>query len=324
LGPIENDISAACAAISDYERLPIISPTATEPDLTRLTDYFYQINSTIDMRAKLLAQYALDSLDISRIATFSPLENHFIRMVETFVETIESAGAEVIAQEWYYPGDQDFSKQFMNLKRKGLKYAFSDSVLQVNQDFGQEQIDSLYKEFIKLEQEKLEEADVQVDSADIPVTTIDGIFIPIYKEDLPFIAPQVAYSNIRSQYLGNGDWYDIEQLKKNKNYINGIIFVTDGFVNEESWDFRRFRNEYRTKLKKTPTFYSIIGYDSFRYMLSAINNENNLIKREEYLNRLENIEKYIGIYRNIHMNEDRVNQNLQLLKYNYGQVIPMD
>jgi ABC-type branched-subunit amino acid transport system substrate-binding protein len=276
------------------------------------------------MRAKYLAQFASDSLQISRFATFSPLDNHFLRMVEAFVATVETAGAEVVAQEWYYPGDQDFSKQFMSLKRKGLKYAFGDSVLSINPELGPVQIDSLYDEYVRIAKEELTKSETKLDSADIPVTGIDGIFIPIYKEDLPFIAPQIAYSNIRSQYLGNGDWYDLEQLKKNKNYINGIIFVTDGFINEESWDYRRFRNEYRSSIKKTPSLYNIIGYDSFRYILSAISNVNSIIKRDEFLQRLENMENHIGIYRNIYLNEERVNQNLQLLRFNYGQIIPIN
>ena len=324
LGPIENDISAACAALSDYERLPLISPTATEPDLTRLTDVFFQINSTIDMRAKYLAQYASDSLHISRFATFSPLDNHFLRMVETFVTNVETAGAEVVSQEWYYPGDQDFSKQFMNLKRSGLKYAFRDSILKLNPNLDLFQIDSLYNDYIEIARKDLVKSEAKLDSADIPVTSINGIFIPIYKEDLPFIAPQIAYSNILSQYLGNGDWYDLEQLKKNKNYINGIIFVTDGFINEESWDYRRFRNEYRSSLKKTPNLYNIIGYDSFKYMLSAISNVNSIIKRDEFLRRLEAIDNYTGIYRSIKLGSDKVNQNLQMLKFNYGQIIPIN
>ena len=323
VGPLENDITAACAAISHYEQLPLLSPTATENDLINFSDYFFQINTPIDIAAESIAQYALDSLKISRFATFAPIDDHFVKMVDKFKDTIEKAGAEICAQAWYYPGDQDVYKQFMKIKREGLKLEFSDSLLTKLPDLLPEQIDSLYSEFLSAEEEKTELNKSKIDSADIPVTSIDGIFIPIFKEDLQYIAPQIAYSNIQAQYLGNSDWYDIEQLKKNKNYINGIIFGTDGYLNEESWDYRQFRNEFRTKFKKSPTLYSVIGYDSFKYILQAYDTANPNMSRNQFLRNLRKLNTYNGVYRTVELSRKRVNQTLKLLKYNYGQIIPL-
>ena len=323
LGPLENDVAAACAVVSDYEKLPLFSPTATENNLTGISNYFYQLNGTLDNRAETLARYALDSLNIKRFATFAPIDNQFIQMVNKFVETLEFSGADLVAQEWYYPGEQDFNKQFMKLKRKGLKYSFIDSMKLENEFISQGMIDTLYTEYIKDEKERIKEYNLKVDSADIPVTGIQGVFIPIYKEDMKFIAPQIAYSNIQAQYIGNSDWYDPDELKKNKNYINGIIFGTDGFINEENWDYKKFRNDFRENMKKTPDQYNLIGFDSFKFMLSAIKSENNNFTRENYLNNIRSITKYKGLYRTINLNVDRYNYNLFLLKYAYGQIIPL-
>jgi ABC-type branched-subunit amino acid transport system substrate-binding protein len=324
VGPLENDITAACAAISHYEQLPLLSPTATENDLVNFSDYFFQINTPIDIAAESIAQYALDSLKISRFATFAPIDDHFVKMVDKFADTVEKAGAQIIAQAWYYPGDQDVYKQFMKIKRVGLKLAFTDSLSKQTPELLPDELDSLYKEFLTLEEKKIEEMKAKVDSADIPVMSIDGVFIPIFKEDLEFIAPQIAYSNIQAQYLGNSDWYNHEQLKKNKNYINGIIFGTDGYLNEESWNYRQFRNEFRTKYKKTPTLYSVIGYDSFKYILQAYDPINQNMSRNQFLRNLKKLNTYNGIYRTIELTKKRVNQALQLLKYNYGQIIPLN
>ena len=323
IGPLENDIATACAAISSYEQLPLVSPTATDNDLTGFSDYFFQLSSTIDITAETLAKYALDSLHLRRFATFSPMDEHFIKMVDTFTSTVESAGAEIVSQAWYYPGDQDVYKQFMKLKRVGLKIEFTDSLTTKFPEITVGELDSLYKEYVTLEEEKLEETKSKIDSADIPIKTIDGIFIPIFKEDIQFIAPQIAYSNIQAQYLGNGDWYDSEQLKKNKNYINGLVFGSDGYLNEESWDFRQFRNQFRTKYKKTPDVYAIIGYDTFKYLLKAYDPKVTDLSRTQFLRNLNNIGGYEGIYKTIKLGNTRFNQNLKLIKYNYGQFIPV-
>lgn len=323
MGPVENDMAAACASLSSYEEMPLISPTATESGLTNFSDYFFQLNTQIDTKAEIIARYALDSLKLKRFVTFAPIDDHFVKMVEKFTEVIEEGGAEIVAQEWYYPGDQDVYKQFMKIKRIGLKFAFTDSLIQKNPEIEPQMLDSLYAEYITLEQERIEEEKIKVDSADIPVTTIDGMFIPIFKEDLPFIAPQIAYSNIQAQYLGNSDWYDADLLNKNKNYINGIVFGSDGYLNEESWDFRQFRNEYRTKHKKSPTIFTLIGYDSFKYMLQAYDPTKSM-DRNQYLRNLKKLGKYNGVYRTIDINRNRFNQSLRLLKYNYGQIIPLN
>lgn len=323
-GPIENDIVSACAALSDYEHLPIISPTATDNDLTTLTDYFFQVNSTLEMRADMLATYAVDSLGIKRFATFSPIENHFAQMVDEFTRILKTRSIEVVTQQWYYPSDQDMHKQFMNIKRIGLWYAFADSLRLVDPSFDSLKIDSLYRVYKKNEEERLKETQTKIDSADIAVSSIDGIFIPIYKEDIKFIAPQIAYSNIQSHYLGNGDWYNPEELKKNKNYINGLIFISDGFLDEENWDYRNFRNKYRESLNVTPNTYNLIGYDCMRFMLKPFEKGNMILNRTEYMSRLKQIGRFDGLYRRILLDDQNRNTALRILRFNYGQIIPVN
>jgi ABC-type branched-subunit amino acid transport system substrate-binding protein len=321
-GPIENDISAALSALSEYENLPLFSPTASDDGITDLSDYFFQLNSTIKTRMNILARYVMDSLSVKRFSTFAPVDNIFIKMSDDFVKTMKEAGSHLVSQEWYYPGDQDFNKQFMQIKRIGLKYAFRDSVWQEFPELDTLTVDSLYYEFQIAEKERLEETNTKIDSADIPVTSIGAIFIPIYKEDLQFVAPQIAYSNIRAQFIGNEDWYDLEQLKKNKNYINGLIFISDGFVDEENWDFKNFRNNFRERFKKSPSHYNIIGYDCFRFMLKGLTN-GQVITREAFQQNVEKIGNFQGIYRSIFLNEDHQNKNVKILKYDYGQLVPL-
>jgi len=324
LGPVENDISSACAAISDYEKLPIVSPTATDDEITELTDYFFQINSTLEMRARILADYAIDSLKIKRFATFSPVENHFAYLVDEFSRILQMRSKEVVTQQWYYPSDQDLNKQFMNIKRIGLKYAFMDSLKSVDPLLDTLQIDSMYAAYRTMEEERLKESNTKIDSADIAVSSIDGIFIPIYREDIKFIAPQIAYSNIQAQYIGNGDWYNLEELKKNKNYINGLVFISDGFLDEENWDYRNFRNKYRVAMNMTPTTYNLIGYDCLRFMLKPFDQGNIILSRADYAAKLKQVGQFNGLYRKIKLDDQNRNTLLQLLRFNYGQIIPLN
>ena len=323
-GPIENDISAACAAISDYEKLALVSPTATDGEIGNLTNNFFQLNSTVLKRAEVLGNYAVDSLKIRRFATFSPVDKHFVKMVDRFNEVVLQDSQEVVVQEWYYPGDQDVNKQFMRIKREGLRLTFIDSLFLENPSVDSSHVDSLYRLYQEEQTELFKETETKIDSADIPVFSIGGIFVPIYKEDIKFIAPQIAYSNIQAQFLGNGDWYDTEELKKNKNYINGIIFVTSGYLDKENWDYRQFRNKFRTAKQKTPTRYNLIGYDTMKFMLAPLQNLSTAPSRETYIGNLKQIRTHNGIYRSLEMDNNNCNIRLQLIKYDYGQMIPLN
>ena len=324
LGPLEDDISAVCAALSTYENLALVSPTATDDGLAELSEAFFQLNSTISKRAEYLAQYAIDSLDIKRFATFSPVNKQFTRMVDRFSDLVRERNRTVVSQEWYYPGDQDVNKQFMNIKRKGLRLTYMDSLFSSNPKLDTSAVDSLYRIYRKEQKELYEETQTKIDSADIAVTSVDGLFIPIYREDIKFIAPQIAYSNIQTNLLGNGDWYEPDELKKNKNYINGIVFISNGYLDEENWDFRKFRNNFRTALKKTPTIYNVLGYDTFNFMLTPLKEMSTIPSRESYTMKLKTIRKYQGLYRSLEMDEKNRNMKLQLLKFDYGQILPLN
>ena len=69
----------------------------------------------------------------------------------------------------------------MKIKREGLKLSFTDSLSLKMPDITQEKLDSLYDDFLALEEEKMKETKTNIDSADIPVMSIEGVFIPIFK-----------------------------------------------------------------------------------------------------------------------------------------------
>ncbi len=324
VGPVENDISTACAAVADYEKIALLSPTSTEPNVQSVSNYFFQLSTPVDVLGKNIAQYAIDSLQVNRIASLAPIDHHFIKLVDSFMDTMEEEDCQIVAEEWYYPGDQDFYKQFMKIKRKGLKLTFADSVMIAAPETTEEQLDSLYIEYKKTELEKLEETHTRIDSADIPVNSIDGLFIPVYKEDIQFIAPQIAYSNIQAQILGNQDWYDIPLLKKHKSYLNGLIFGTTGYLDEQNWDYKKFRNDYRNERNKTPDNFNMMGYDSINFLLAALGDNPRLLSRPEVFNRLSSAGRFRGVFMDILLNADHRNTRTRLLKYALNQIIPLN
>ena len=323
-GPIENDVTAACAAIAEYEKLPLISPTSSENKLTELSPYVVQLATPVNIISESLVENLSDSLQNKRVVTLAPIDNYFIELTDAFIKKYKKIGGKIAAEQWYYPGDKDFSKQFKQLKRIGLKLAFQDSLMQLDSTVSTAVVDTMYNNYIEEKKLLLEESGAKIDSADIPVTTFDAIFMPIYTEDISLIASQYAYYNIQAQILGNSDWYDPEALKKNRRYLNGMIFISDGFIDSDDWDYRQFRNNFRDKHKRTPEQFDIIGFDCFNYLIKVVSNNKTGINRENFINTITSTPKYKGIYRHFEIDFNRYNKSTRILKYLHGVTVPLN
>ncbi|KAA3614899.1 MAG: outer membrane protein assembly factor BamD [Calditrichaeota bacterium] len=320
-GPVENDIVAAVAAIADYEGITIVSPTASSDQIKNVSENCINLAPTVKTMAGVIQSYAYDSLKINRLATFAPIDDYFLNMTEEFVTLYQEKGGVVATQEWYYPGDQNYKKQFRKLKRVGLRLAFKDSLVLDNPEISDKSVDSSYVIYMKEQRELLKETKTKIDSADIPVTTFDGMFVPVFEDDINFIASQFAFSNFQTQLLGNSDWYNKDALKKNRNYVNGIVFVADGYLNEEGWDYRQFRNNFRNTYHETPEKFELIAYDSFKFLSNTFGKTK--VSRSNFLEKVVQLKPYQGIYRSFDIDRSRSNKSVRILKYIYGQVIPV-
>jgi ABC-type branched-subunit amino acid transport system substrate-binding protein len=323
IGPLENDISAACAAIINYNKLTMITPTASDKSLTNISDYIVQLSVPVNVLGQSLADYMADSLEGKRFVTLAPIDPYFKDITASFANRLMERGAILAAQEWYSPGAKDFTQQFKRIKRIGLKLSFADSVMNADSTVFSSDIDSLYNLYKEEQYLEFSESNTKIDSADIPVEAFNGFYMPLYQDDINMIAPQFAYYNFQCQILGNKDWYDLKELKRNKRYINGLIFSSTGYLNEESWNYKQFRNNYRVEMKDTPAMFELQGYDDMNFILKVLN-VGHIITRDNFLPNFMKIENFKGVYQSFDVGEKRYNSSVRILKYLYGQLVPLN
>ena len=77
-------------------------------------------------------------------------------------------------------------------------------------------------------------------------------------------------------------------------------------------------------MQKTPTKYNLIGYDTFSYILQYLNKLKKPINRDEFIELINKRTKYNGIYRNIILDNQNSNSNVQMIKYKYGQFLTLN
>jgi len=136
------------------------------------------------------------------------------------------------------------------------------------------------------------------------------------------VAPQLAQHNIRTQILGGEYLDDLETLKKQQiqPYINGVIFVSDYFPDENNRDFRTFRSEFRLQMKKTPERWEVFGYDAYNLVENAM--ENGATTGSGISRQLEKLDGYRGKKGLISFEgNNRINRDVNILQFIDGKII---
>lgn len=301
IGELESSITAGIGALAASQDIPLIGPAATENEVASVGGTVYQLNSDLERKGQALAQYAFQELGFRTFASLAPADEYGQQMVDSFTSEIDRLGGRIVAQSWYYGTPEDLSRQFKSIREAAFSYDSTD-------------VEELIKE--------AEEQGEDLEEKDIPVLSIDAIFLPIYADEIKYVAPQFALSNIRTQILGGEYWDDGDILSQSQiqPYVEGAIFVSDYFPDTENRAFRNFRNDFRSKMKKTPERWEVFGYDAFRILSEAIHK--GATTGGEINRSLNSLSNYPGIKGGISFRgNNRVNYEVNFLQFIKGNII---
>ena len=319
LGTLESGPTAAIAAVSSYGNVPMLAPTGTETGIADLGKNVFQMDGNMDVRGKILAEFAIRNLHLKTFVILAPADEYGKQITDSFAATIDRLGGKILAESWYYEGAMDFKSQLSHIRNVGLEKMVWDSLRTAYPDYSDPQIDSLFAIEKQIRRKKNRNRVIKklADSTAVPVTSIDGIFLPVYTEDIKYIAPQYAMFNIQSQILGGDYWNDINLLNDNSRYVNGVIFTTDVNVRENGLPYLRFQNQYRKNFNASPSKFSVLGYDTMNFLLKAIGLGN--YTKSDVLKALQKIEAFDGLHGTFKfVNGSRVNSGMILLRYENG------
>jgi len=322
IGPIGEDQSAATALYSRYEKIPNIIPLNSQNGLAAISPYVFQLNPDVEIKGRFLGEYATQELGLKHIAVLAPVNEYGKSFYQSFLEAVQANGGEVVIDQWYYESTQDFSRQFKAIRKKAFWISFMDSLSQVDSTFSDEQIQEKYQQYL----ERIfgeNRPGIKIDSTQVPATGIDGLLLLVTSPDIiEYMAPQFAFHNIQTTLLGNEGWNDPEMLLKFKQYLDGMVYITAGYYEPDSWNYKEFMTRFRQKMHDTPEIYHLLGYDTMKWILS---NYRNGMNRTEFKSQLEKAPLYKGILENIRFGDKpRVNNQLIIIKLSIGQFIRLN
>ena len=117
LGEVASGRSLEAAPIAQANKIPMISPSSTNPKVTETGDYIFRVCFTDPFQGRLLAEFAKRSLKASNIAIFSDVSAPYsVGLAQYAREAIVGGGGKIVSEQKYTGGDKDFRAQLTSIK----------------------------------------------------------------------------------------------------------------------------------------------------------------------------------------------------------------
>jgi len=119
VGEVASSRSLAGAPICQQNGIPMISPSSTNPDVTRKGDYIFRMCYLDDFQGQVMARFAAQNLGLKRVAMLKDVKNDYSVALSKFcTEEFVKDGGTVVVEQSYSSGDQDFRAQLTAIKAK--------------------------------------------------------------------------------------------------------------------------------------------------------------------------------------------------------------
>jgi branched-chain amino acid transport system substrate-binding protein len=125
IGENASSRSLAAAPVCQQAKVPMISPSSTNPKVTEVGDFIFRVCFIDPFQGKVMAKFAAQTLKITQVAILRDIKNDYsVGLAEVFTQSFEQLGGKIIANESYSEGDSDFSAQLTSLKEKNPEAIF--------------------------------------------------------------------------------------------------------------------------------------------------------------------------------------------------------
>ncbi|MEO7773451.1 MAG: ABC transporter substrate-binding protein [Steroidobacteraceae bacterium] len=116
LGEVASGRSLEAAPIAQSNKIPMISPSSTNPKVTETGDYIFRVCFIDPFQGKLLAEFAKRTLKAQKVAIFSDVAAPYsIGLAQFFRDTFSATG-QIVSEQKYTGGDKDFKAQLTVIK----------------------------------------------------------------------------------------------------------------------------------------------------------------------------------------------------------------
>ena len=125
IGEVASSRSIAAAPIAQNAKIPMLTPSSTNPEVTKKGDFIFRSCFIDPYQGAAIAQFAAKTLGAKTAAIMVDRKNDYSTGLEKVIsETFARFGGKIVATQSYQEGDQDFNAQLTSLKGSNPEVLF--------------------------------------------------------------------------------------------------------------------------------------------------------------------------------------------------------
>jgi branched-chain amino acid transport system substrate-binding protein len=117
LGEVASSNSLAAAPKAQEAKVPMISPSSTNPAVTQVGDYIFRVCFIDPFQGQVMAKFSANNLKAKRAAILYDFNSDYSRgLYQFFKRSFTSFGGQIVSEQSYTQGDRDFSGQLTAIR----------------------------------------------------------------------------------------------------------------------------------------------------------------------------------------------------------------
>src|SRR5215208_8206962 len=117
LGEVASSNSLAAAPKAQEAKVPMISPSSTNPKVTQVGDYIFRVCFTDDFQGAVAAKFAANTLKARKAAILGDFNSDYSKgMSQYFIQEFTGSGGQIVGQQTYTQTDADFKGQLTAIR----------------------------------------------------------------------------------------------------------------------------------------------------------------------------------------------------------------
>ncbi|MDX1932910.1 MAG: ABC transporter substrate-binding protein [Capsulimonadales bacterium] len=117
LGEVASKRSLAAAPVLDKAGIPMISPSSTNENVTKVGPYIFRVCFIDNFQGLVMARFAAETLKVKKVAILrNQSEDYSVGLANVFAQEFPKLGGQIIADVSYSGNDSDFRSQLGQVK----------------------------------------------------------------------------------------------------------------------------------------------------------------------------------------------------------------
>jgi branched-chain amino acid transport system substrate-binding protein len=125
LGEVASSVSLAAAPICQQYGVPMITPSSTNPEVTQKGDMIFRVCFIDPFQGLACAKFAAEELKAKKVAVlFDQASAYSVGLKDEFAKAFRAAGGEVVSEQAYNKGLNDFNPQLTRIRESSPDVIF--------------------------------------------------------------------------------------------------------------------------------------------------------------------------------------------------------